>query len=285
MVMINDNDKEHAMSTQNDNAKARITTASLRKMKNSGEKFVCLTAYDATFSGIMDEAGVEVILVGDSLGMVIQGEETTVPVTMDDIVYHARIVGRAARRALIMLDMPFMSFATPEQALTNAARLMREGLGHMVKLEGGSHQAETVRQLTVQGIPVCAHIGLRPQSIHKMGGYLIQGRGDEAARAMIDDAHVLEEAGADILLLECVPAALAREITQSVRVPVIGIGAGKDCDGQILVLYDMLGITRGRIPKFVKDFLPENKSVPAAISAYINAVKAGEFPGPEHEFK
>ncbi|VFM94910.1 MAG: 3-methyl-2-oxobutanoate hydroxymethyltransferase [Candidatus Kentron sp. G] len=271
------------MSTQNESAKTRITTTSLRKMKANGEKFVCLTAYDATFAGIMDEVGVEVILVGDSLGMVIQGEETTVPVTMDDMVYHARIVGRAARRALIMLDMPFMSFATPEQALMNAARLMRQG-GHMVKLEGGRSQVEIVHRLAVQGVPVCAHIGLRPQSIHKMGGYLIQGRGDEAARAMIDDAHALEEAGADILLLECVPAALAREITQSVRIPVIGIGAGGDCDGQILVLYDMLGITRGRIPKFVKDFLPENKSVPAAIAAYVRAVKAGEFPGPEHEF-
>lgn len=184
-----------------------------------------------------------------------------------------------------MLDMPFMSFATPGEALTNAARLMREGPGQMVKLEGGSHQLETVRQLTVQGIPVCAHIGLRPQSIHKMGGYLIQGRGDEAALAMIDEAHALEAAGADILLLECVPAALAREITSSVKVPVIGIGAGRDCDGQILVLYDMLGITRGRIPKFVKDFLPENKSVSDAIAAYLRAVKAGEFPGPEHEFE
>lgn len=273
------------MSTQNTSAKTRITTASLRGMKEAGEKFVCLTAYDATFAGIMDDAGVEVILVGDSLGMVIQGRETTVPVTMDDMAYHARLVARGARRALVMLDMPFMSFATPGEALTNAARLMREGPGHMVKLEGGSHQVETVRQLTVQGIPVCAHIGLRPQSIHKMGGYLVQGRGDRAARAMIEDALALEAAGADVLLVECIPAELAREITESVKVPVIGIGAGRDCDGQILVLYDMLGITRGRIPKFVKDFLPGNNSIADAIAAYVRAVKAGEFPGPEHEFK
>nr|VFJ60752.1 MAG: ketopantoate hydroxymethyltransferase [Candidatus Kentron sp. DK]VFJ62454.1 MAG: ketopantoate hydroxymethyltransferase [Candidatus Kentron sp. DK] len=273
------------MSTQNESTKTRITTNTLRKMKDRGEKIVCLTAYDATFAGIMDDAGVEVILVGDSLGMVIQGEETTVPVTMDHMVYHSRLVGRAARRALIMLDMPFMSFATPTDALANAARLMRAGPGHMVKIEGGAHQAGIVRELTAQGIPVCAHIGLRPQSIHKMGGYLIQGRGDLAARAMIEDAHILEEAGADILLLECIPATLAREITETAGIPVIGIGAGKDCDGQILVLYDMLGITRGRIPKFVRDFLPEGKSVPAAIAAYVAAVKAGEFPGPEHEFQ
>lgn len=273
------------MSTQNESIKTRITTNSLRKMKARAEKFVCLTAYDATFAGILDDAGVEIILVGDSLGMVIQGEETTVPVTMDDMAYHARAVGRATRRALVMLDMPFMSFATQEQALMNAARLMREGRGHMVKLEGGSHQADTVRQLTVQGIPVCAHIGLRPQSIHKMGGYFIQGRGDEAAREMVEEAHILEEAGADILLLECVPAVLAREITQALRIPVIGIGAGKDCDGQILVLYDMLGITRGKIPKFVKNFLPGNESVSVAIEAYVRAVKSGEFPGPEHEFE
>nr|VFJ78706.1 MAG: 3-methyl-2-oxobutanoate hydroxymethyltransferase [Candidatus Kentron sp. FW] len=272
------------MSTQNDTVKSRITTISLQKMKQAGEKLVSLTAYDATFAGILEDAGVEVILVGDSLGMVIQGRETTVPVTMDDMAYHAGLVARACRRALVMVDMPFMSFATPEEALHNAARLMREG-GHMVKLEGGSHQADIVHRLTMEGIPVCAHIGLRPQSIHKMGGYLVQGRGDEAARAMIDDAHALEQAGADILLLECVPSELAREITQSARVPVIGIGAGYHCDGQILVLYDMLGITRGRIPKFVKNFLTEGHDVSGAIRAYVRAVKAVEFPGPEHEFK
>nr|VFK37585.1 MAG: ketopantoate hydroxymethyltransferase [Candidatus Kentron sp. SD]VFK44703.1 MAG: ketopantoate hydroxymethyltransferase [Candidatus Kentron sp. SD]VFK48949.1 MAG: ketopantoate hydroxymethyltransferase [Candidatus Kentron sp. SD]VFK79604.1 MAG: ketopantoate hydroxymethyltransferase [Candidatus Kentron sp. SD] len=272
------------MSTQNDSVKPRITTLSLLKMKQSGEKFASLTAYDATFAGIMDDAGVEVILVGDSLGMVIQGKETTVPVTMDDMAYHTRLVARACRRALVMADMPFMSFATPEEALRNAARLMQEG-GHMVKLEGNSHQAETVHRLTAQGIPVCAHIGLRPQSIHKMGGYIVQGRGIDAARAMIEDARVLEEAGADILLLECVPSELAGEITASARTPVIGIGAGNQCDGQILVLYDMLGITRGRTPKFVKNFLPEGESVAGAIEAFARAVKSVEFPGPEHEFQ
>nr|VFK24503.1 MAG: ketopantoate hydroxymethyltransferase [Candidatus Kentron sp. MB]VFK30732.1 MAG: ketopantoate hydroxymethyltransferase [Candidatus Kentron sp. MB]VFK75329.1 MAG: ketopantoate hydroxymethyltransferase [Candidatus Kentron sp. MB] len=274
------------MSAQNDNVKSRITTLSLQKMKQSGDKITSLTAYDATFAGILDEAGIDVILVGDSLGMVIQGRETTVPVTMDDMIYHTRLVARICERALVMADMPFMSFATPEQALHNAARLMQAG-GHMVKLEGGNHQADTVHRLTVQGIPVCAHIGLRPQSIHKMGGYLIQGRGDQAAHAMLEDARALEQAGADILLVECIPAELAREITQSVRVPVIGIGAGNHCDGQILVLYDMLGITRGRIPKFVKDFLAEGdgNSVLDAIRAYVRAVKSIEFPGPEHEFK
>jgi len=272
------------MSTQNDSVKSRITTISLQKMKQTGEKFTSLTAYDATFAGILDDAGVEVILVGDSLGMVIQGKETTVPVTMDDMLYHTKLVGRACRRALVMVDMPFMSFATPEQALHNATRLMQEG-GHMVKLEGGIHQAETVHRLTVQGIPVCAHIGLRPQSIHKIGGYLVQGRGDEAAQAIMEDARALEQAGADILLLECIPSELAREITTSARVPVIGIGAGSHCDGQVLVLYDMLGITRGHTPKFVKNFLLEGKSVIGAIEAYVRAVKAVEFPGPEHEFK
>nr|VFK46999.1 MAG: ketopantoate hydroxymethyltransferase [Candidatus Kentron sp. TC] len=272
------------MSTQNERVKSRVTTLSLQKIKQSGEKFASLTAYDATFAGIMDDAGIEVILVGDSLGMVIQGKETTVPVTMDDMAYHTRLVARGCQQALVMADMPFMSFATPEKALKNAARLMREG-GHMVKLEGGSDQAEIVHRLTAQGIPVCAHIGLRPQSIHKMGGYIVQGRGIDAARAMLEDARVLEQAGADILLLECVPSELAREITESRRMPVIGIGAGNHCDGQILVLYDMLGITRGRIPKFVKNFLPENKSVSDAIEAYARAVKSLEFPGPEHEFK
>nr|VFK24613.1 MAG: ketopantoate hydroxymethyltransferase [Candidatus Kentron sp. LFY] len=272
------------MSTQNDSAKSRITTLALQRMKQSGEKFTTLTAYDATFAGILDDAGVEVILIGDSLGMVIQGNETTVPVTMNDMAYHTRLVARGCQRALIMADMPFMSFATPEKALENAAHLMRQG-AHMVKLEGGSHQVDTVHRIGLEGIPVCAHIGLRPQSIHKMGGYIVQGRGDKAARAMIDDAHALEEAGADILLLECVPSKLAREITSSVRIPVIGIGAGSHCDGQVLVLYDMLGITRGRTPKFVKNFLPEGKSISGAIEAFVRAVKSVEFPGPEHEFQ
>ena len=254
-------------------------------MKREGEKFACLTAYDASFAAILDEVGVEVILVGDSLGMVIQGRDTTVPVTMDHMVYHTELVARGSRRALLMADMPFMSFATPEQALHNAARLMREGLAHMVKLEGGSGQVETVRQLSVHGIPVCAHLGLRPQSVHKLGGYKVQGRDEAAARLMLDDACNLEAAGAEVLLLECVPVRLAQQITQAVAVPEIGIGAGPDCDGQILVLHDILGITPGKRPRFAKDFLADAGNVTKAVEAYVHAVKEGDFPAAEHGFE
>lgn len=262
----------------------RVTVSTLRKLHAAGEKFACLTAYDASFASILDAAGVDVILVGDSLGMVVQGRETTVPVSMDDMVYHSRLVARGSRRALLMVDMPFMSFSTLEQAMDNAARLMREGLGQVVKLEGGRRQAEIVRELSVHGVPVCAHIGLQPQSVHQLGGYRVQGRDAHAAQVMRDDARILEDAGAVILLLECVPSALAKEIREAVQIPVIGIGAGPDCDGQILVLYDMLGITPGKRPRFSKDFLVETGEVRRAVEAYVDAVKAGTFPGPEHSF-
>lgn len=265
-------------------ADAPVTLTTLRKMKREGEKIVSLTAYDATFARLMDELGIDVILVGDSLGMVIKGEKTTVPVSMDEIVYHSRCVLRGCRRALLMADMPFLSYTTAEQALRNAARLMQEGGAQVVKLEASVKQAEIVRQLADHGVPVCAHLGLQPQFIHKLGGYKVQGRGDAAAQALTEDAKVLEQAGADLLLLECVPAGLAASITASVDIPVIGIGAGSDCDGQVLVLYDMLGITSGKRPKFSKDFMPGARSVQEAIINYAQAVKNKLFPAPEHTF-
>jgi len=260
-----------------------VTVETLRRMKAAGERITCLTAYDASFARVLDEAGVDVLLVGDSLGMLIGGHATTVPVTMDEMVYHGRAVARGCRRALLLVDMPFMSYATPEQALRNAARLMQEGGAQAVKLEGGRTQAETVRQLAARGIPVCAHLGLQPQSVHKLGGYRVQGRAPEAARAMLEDARTLEAAGADLMVLECVPSALAREITAALAIPVIGIGAGPGCDGQVLVLYDALGITPGRVPRFARNFLTDGRDVRGAVQAYVEAVRTGTFPSPEHE--
>jgi 3-methyl-2-oxobutanoate hydroxymethyltransferase len=273
-----------SMDNSKTSTAAAVTVNTLRKLKRTGEKIVCLTAYDASFAQLLDEAGIEVLLVGDTLGMVFQGRESTVPVSMDDMVYHSAAVARGRRHALLMADMPFMSYATPQQALVNAARLMQEGGAHMVKLECGSLQAETVGQMTARGIPVCAHLGLRPQSVHRLGGYRVQGRDAAAGRAMLQDAVALQEAGADVLLLESVPAGLAAEITHKVEIPVIGIGAGPDCDGQVLVLYDMLGITPGKRPRFAKDFMAGQPHIRAAVASYIEAVKSGAFPAPEHTF-
>lgn len=276
------------MGTSKTNAPAtsrRVTLASLRKAKQEGRRFASLTAYDASFAALEDAAGIEVILVGDSLGMVVQGHRSTIPVTMEHVVYHTALVARGAGSALVMGDMPFMSFANVDDARRNAARLMQEGGAEIIKLEGTGAQAETVEALSAQGIPVCAHLGLRPQAVHKAGAYKIQGREPEAAKALMDDAAALEQAGADILLLECVPATLAKKITERAQVPVIGIGAGVHCDGQILVLYDMLGITPGRRPSFSKDFLIESDGILAALKAYAEAVKSGSFPGPEHTFE
>jgi 3-methyl-2-oxobutanoate hydroxymethyltransferase len=260
-----------------------VTVARLREMKAAGERIASLTAYDASFARILDDAGVDVLLVGDSLGMLIGGHATTVPVTMEDMVYHARAVARGRRRALLVVDLPFLSYATTEQAVHNAARLMRDGGAHMVKLEGGRTEVETVRYLTDRGVPVCAHLGLQPQSVHKLGGYRVQGRDPEAARAMVEDALALEAAGADLMVLECVPSALAGEIRAALAIPVIGIGAGPRCDGQVLVLYDALGITTGRVPRFARNFLTDGRDIAGAVAAYVRAVKAGQFPGPEHE--
>lgn len=261
-----------------------ITLTDLGKMRSSGEKIACLTAYDASFAATEDAAGVDLVLVGDSLGMVIHGLDTTVPVTVDDIVYHCRATARGLQRAFLMADMPFMSYATRDRALDNASRLMQEGGAKMIKLEGGEIEADIVRYLTERGIPVCGHIGLQPQLVHKLGGFRVQGRQAESAEAMKQDAIALEQAGADLLLLECVPASLGAEITASVSVPVIGIGAGPDVDGQILVLYDILDITQGRKPRFVRNFMDGAADIQAAIAAYVQAVKSGEYPAAEHLF-
>lgn len=263
---------------------SQVTIATLRKMKEAGEKFAVLTAYDASFARILDEAGVAVTLVGDSLGMVVQGQESTVPVTIEEMIYHTRLVRRGCERTLVIADLPFMSYATPEQAMHNAARLMKEGGAHMVKLEGGAPVVETVRQLAQLGVPVCAHLGLLPQSVHKLGGYRVQGRNSEAAEAMVADALALENAGADLLVLECIPRRLAGRISETLSIPVIGIGAGPDTDGQVLVLYDMLGITPGKRPSFSHDFLADTGTVAAAIVAYVQQVRSGTFPGDEHSF-
>jgi 3-methyl-2-oxobutanoate hydroxymethyltransferase len=261
-----------------------VTRATLDRLKQAGEKIACLTAYDATFAQLVDDAGVEVIIVGDSLGMVVQGRESTLPVTLEDMIYHAACVARGSRRALRVVDMPFMSYPNVPEALRNAARLMREGGAQMVKLEGGARIVEIVHDLTQQGIPVCGHLGLLPQSVHQLGGYRVQGRERESAHAILEDARGLESAGAGLLVLECVPADLAREITRAVSMPVIGIGAGPGCDGQVLVLQDMLGITPGKRPKFSRDFMAGTGSIQAAVAAYVQAVKSGSFPAPEHGF-
>lgn len=262
----------------------KVTRASLERMKRDGNKITCLTAYDASGAYLVEQGGIEVIIVGDSLGMVIQGKESTLPVTLDEMIYHGACVARAASRALRVVDMPFMSYSSVRDAMTNAARLMREGGAQMVKLEGGARVIEIVHDLAVQGIPVCGHLGLLPQSVHQLGGYRVQGREQESAHAILEDARGLEAAGAALLVLECVPAGLAREITQTVSMPVIGIGAGPDCDGQVLVLQDMLGITPGKRPKFSRDFMHGQSSIQAAVSAYVQAVKDGSFPAAEHCF-
>lgn len=260
-----------------------VTLTTLREMKRRGEKIACLTAYDASFARLLDEAGVELLMVGDSLGMVIQGHDSTLPVTVADMIYHTRNVRRGVRRAFVVTDMPFMSYASPAQAIGNASRILQEGGAQMVKLEGGAWLADTVRELSVRGIPVCAHLGLLPQSVHQLGGYRVQGRDPASAQILLDDAKSLEEAGASLLLLESVPAALATDITRHATAPVIGIGAGPQTDGQILVLYDLLGITEKR-PKFSKDFLAGEAGIQEAVHAYIKAVKLGAFPAAEHTF-
>ena len=240
-----------------DSSRQSITINSLKKMKQAGEKFVVLTVYDASFAAILEKAGVEVLFTGDSLGMVIQGHETTVPVTVDHMVYHTSLVSHARQHALVMSDMPFMSFSDPHRALDNATRLMQEGGAQIVKLEGGGEVVQVVENLAKHGVPVCGHLGLQPQAVHKLGGYRVQGRDKKVAQSMIDDAKAMQDAGADLLLLECVPASLAKTITESLSIPTIGIGAGRDCDAQVLVLYDVLGISYGHRPKFSKDFMAD----------------------------
>jgi len=267
-----------------DSDRPPVTLNTLEQMKQRGEKIACLTAYDASFAAVLDAAGVDVVLVGDSLGMVIQGHDTTVPVTMEHMVYHSAAVARGLHRPFLITDLPFMSYASRELGLANAVRLMQEGGASMIKLESGKGQTEIVEFLASHDIAVCAHLGLKPQSVHKTGGFRVQGRDEEAARRMREDALALEAAGADLVLLECIPAALGRGIAQALSVPVIGIGAGPDTDGQILVLYDILDITPGRKPRFVRNFMSGTDSPQAAVARYVQAVKSGEYPAPEHCF-
>jgi 3-methyl-2-oxobutanoate hydroxymethyltransferase len=262
----------------------RTTLTTLREMYGKGEKIAVLTCYDASFAGVLEEAGVDMLLVGDSLGMVLQGHDTTLPVTLEQMAYHTACVARGSQRAVIIADMPFgTSQVSPEQTFEHAARLMAAG-AQIVKLEGGVVMAQTISFLAQRGIPVFAHIGLTPQSVHQMGGYRVQGKGKTAAEQVLQDALAVERAGASMLLLEGLPAALAEKITASVSIPTIGIGAGPGCSGQVLVVYDMLGIYPGKKPRFVKDFMQGAGSIAEAVAGYVREVKAGTFPDAAHSF-
>ncbi|MDJ0906655.1 MAG: 3-methyl-2-oxobutanoate hydroxymethyltransferase [Woeseiaceae bacterium] len=265
-------------------AEPPINIGTLRKKKQDREPIACLTAYDASYAALVDAAGTDLVLVGDSLGMVIQGHDTTVPVTVDDVVYHTRAVARGLRHAFLVADMPFMSYTNPGQALDNSVRLMQEGGAMMIKLESGGGQLEIVEHLAAHDIPVCAHLGLKPQSVHKLGGFRVQGREPDQAQELLEAGRQLQNAGADIVLLECVPNELGQAMTEALEVPVIGIGAGPHVDGQILVLYDVLGITMGRTPRFVQNFQQGHDSPLAALQAFVGAVKDGSYPAPEHCF-
>ena len=281
------------MNTAIDNKPVNVP--SLRQSKRDRRKLVMLTAYDAVFAAALEDAGVDIVLVGDSLGMVVQGHSSTLPVSVDDMVYHTACVARglqsgisrarASQHALLVADMPFQSYATPERALDAASALLAIGNAAMVKLEGAGHVLESIHFLVECDIPVCAHLGLTPQSVLKLGGYKVQGRDAVAAQRLFDDALAVEAAGAELLVLECVPSALAKRITDAVAIPTIGIGAGPDCDGQVLVLHDLLGLDSGhRRPRFVKDFLAEGGSIAGAMRAFADAVRSGAFPGPEHSY-
>jgi len=261
-----------------------ISVPELREKKRRGEKLVAVTAYDASFAAASDAAGIDIVLVGDSLGMVIQGHASTLPVTVDQIVYHSASVARGLSRALLIADMPFLSARDASTALATARRLMGEGGAAMVKLEGSGWASDVIRALAERDVPVCAHLGLTPQSVYKLGGFRVQGRDEAAAAKLREAAREVQSAGADLLVLECVPAPLAAEITRELSIPTIGIGAGVDCDGQVLVMYDLIGVSTGRRPRFVKDFLAGSDSIVGALSAYANAVRAKEFPGPEHSY-
>ncbi|MDR5899343.1 3-methyl-2-oxobutanoate hydroxymethyltransferase [Halomonas vilamensis] len=260
-----------------------VTLSTLKAYKRAGETFSCLTAYDASFAHAASQAGIDVLLVGDSLGMVLQGQQSTLPVTLDDICYHTRCAAQGKGASLLMVDLPFMSNASTEQLLRDSGELMRVG-AELVKVEGEAWMAEGIRELTRRGVPVCAHLGLTPQTVYQLGGYKVQGRDAERADQIIHDAKTLVEAGASVILLECVPASLGKAVTEALDVPVIGIGAGPDTDGQILVMHDILGITHGRTPRFVKNFLNEADSIQGAFQRYHHDVKQRVFPAPEHCF-
>ncbi|MDD4978367.1 MAG: 3-methyl-2-oxobutanoate hydroxymethyltransferase [Gallionella sp.] len=262
----------------------RTTLTALQTLRKQNEKITMLTCYDASFAALLEAQGVDVLLVGDSLGMVLQGHESTLPVTLDEMVYHTTCVARGATQAFIIGDLPFGTFQiSPQETFAHAAKLMAAG-AQMVKLEGGAEMVETVHFLTARGIPVCGHVGLTPQSVHQLGGYRVQGKTVEAAQRLIADALALQQAGAGLIVLEAVPAALAADVTAQLTIPTIGIGAGAACSGQVLVLHDMLGIYPGKKARFVKDFMVGADSVAAAVKAYVEAVKDGSFPAAEHSF-
>ncbi len=270
------------MATYLQNRKT-ITVSTLANLYAKGEKITMLTCYDSSFAALMDHCGVEMLLIGDSLGMVCQGHQSTLPVTIDDMAYHTSCVARGNQTALLVCDMPFGTHPTPEIAYENAAKLIRAG-AHMVKIEGGSWLVETTRFLVERSIPVCAHIGLTPQSVHQLGGYRVQGKTAEAANQLVSDAISLQNAGASVILIEAVPASVGKEITEAVSVPTIGIGAGSSCSGQVLVMHDMLNVYPGKKARFVRNFMEGQNSIEDAIRAYIAAVKDGSFPAPEHTF-
>ncbi|MES2073358.1 MAG: 3-methyl-2-oxobutanoate hydroxymethyltransferase [Pseudomonadota bacterium] len=260
-----------------------VTIPGLIAQRQQGNKIAMLTCYDASFAALMDRCGVEMLLIGDSLGMVSQGHNSTLPVTVADVAYHTASVARGNKAALVVADMPFGSYATPEAAFHNAVQLIQAG-AQMVKLEGGAWLAPTVKFLTERAVPVCAHLGLTPQSVHQLGGYKVQGKTNEAAELLKSDALALQAAGATVLVLEAIPAALGKEVTKLLAIPTIGIGAGPDCSGQVLVMHDLLGVFPGRKAKFVKNFMEGQTSIDAAVQAYVAAVKDGSFPAPEHCF-
>jgi 3-methyl-2-oxobutanoate hydroxymethyltransferase len=262
----------------------RITLTTLQKMAQEGSKIAMLTCYDASFAAVLEEAGVDTLLIGDSLGNVLQGHESTLPVTLRDMVYHTECVARGSKRAFVVADMPFGSFqVSPQDTLRNAAQLMAAG-AHMVKIEGGRPMLETIEFLTDRGIPVCGHLGLTPQSVHALGGYRVQGKGESEAQLLLRDAKQLEQAGAGMIVLEAIPAALARDVTAALVIPTIGIGAGVDCSGQVLVLHDMLDVYPGKKAKFVKNYMRPGGSIQGAVELYVKEVKSKAFPGPEHSF-
>jgi len=261
-----------------------ITITKLLSMRTEGEKMTMLTAYDSTMSALLNRCGVEIILIGDSLGNVIQGHSSTTPVTVEQMAYHTECVARASSHSFLISDLPFASYGDPAQALDSAAALMRAG-ADMVKLEGGGDwQVDIIQYLVERSVPVCAHLGLLPQSVHLLGGYKVQGKSKDAATLMLEQALACQEAGAQMVVLEAIPASLGEKITAELHIPTIGIGAGADCSGQVLVLQDMLGISPGKPPKFVKNFMEGHTSIEAAVKAYIREVKSGKFPGPEHGF-
>ena len=271
----------------NNSHKSSLTAADLRGMKARGEMVVMLTTYDASMTVHCEQAGVDILLVGDSLGMVVQGHDSTLPVTLEDMIYHTRHVARARQHTLLATDMPYHTYGDKQEALVNAQRLLDEGGADMVKLEGGGAIIDIIAHLTDKGVRVCGHLGLLPQSVNELGGYKVQGREPAAADQMLQDAIGLQQAGAEVIVLECIPASLGERISEAVDIPMIGIGAGNKCDGQVLVIYDLLGLTPGKQPSFAKDFLaelPAGKGITAAIAAYVAAVKSGDFPDETHSF-